>query len=89
MPIRTPAGQVAPRRVSRDRAFSNRCPSRGARHHASVDVSFGAVDRDHRVAAGVLAGGIAYRFFLWTFPFTLVIAGVLGLIESDNAKSAA
>ena len=48
-----------------------------------------AVDRDRRVAAGVLAGGIAYRFFLWTLPFTLVIAGVLGLIGSDATKSTA
>lgn len=36
----------------------------GAREtHSSVDVGFRLAERDKRVAAGVLAGGIAYRFF--------------------------
>ena len=82
--------QRSPRRIAASaRTQADGLASRveGARHHASVDVSFRAVDRDRRVAAGVLAGGIAYRFFLWTLPFTLVIAGVLGLIGKDNAES--
>ena len=38
----------------------------------SVAVPFRAIDRNRRVAAGVLAGGIAYRLFLWLLPFGLV-----------------
>ena len=83
--------QHSPRRITasaRNRADDLGAWVEAARpRHATVDVSFRTVDRDRRIAAGVLAGGIAYRFFLWSLPFTLVIAGVLGLIGKDNAKT--
>ena len=37
----------------------------------------------------MLAGGIAYRFFLWSIPFALVVAGGLGVAGSGNSESAA
>lgn len=84
--------QRAPRRIvesARNKADIVGASVEAARpHHATVDLSFRAVDRDRRIAAGVLAGGIAYRFFLWSLPFTLVIAGVLGLIGKNSAKTA-
>jgi len=33
--------------------------------HVSVDVGFRTAERQQRVAAMVLAGGIAYRIFFW------------------------
>ncbi len=46
--------------------------------HASVDVGFRVADRDKRVAAGVLAGGVAYRFFFWLVALSLINIGALG-----------
>lgn len=38
----------------------------GARmSHPSLDVGLRLADRDKRIAAGVLAGGVAYRLFFW------------------------
>jgi uncharacterized BrkB/YihY/UPF0761 family membrane protein len=57
--------------------------------HGTIDVSFAAMDRDRRIAAGVLAGGIAFRIFLWTLPLALTVAGVLGLVDAAAAKHGA
>ena len=54
----------------------------------SVAVPFRAIDRNRRVAAGVLAGGIAYRLFLWLLPFGLVVAGLLGLGSAHGIEQA-
>lgn len=56
--------------------------------HATIDASFVAVDRDRRIAAGVLAGGIAFRLFLWTLPLALIAAGVLGLLDASVTDDA-
>ena len=42
-----------------------------AERHASVAVPFRAMERNQGVAASVLAGGLAYRLFLWLLPFGL------------------
>ena len=65
---------------------------RAGEHHVSIAVPLRAVERNRRVAASVLAGGIAYRIFLWLVPFGLVVGGALGLgnaasIEDALAKS--
>ena len=52
--------------------------------HVAVAVPIRAVERNRRVAASVLAGGLAYRLFLWLLPFGLILGGALGL---SNAKS--
>jgi uncharacterized BrkB/YihY/UPF0761 family membrane protein len=60
----------------------------GAREtHASVDVGFRLADRDKRVAAGVLAGGIAYRFFFWFLSASLLTTGALGFADGDRVES--
>ena len=52
--------------------------------HVAVAVPLRAVERNRRVASSVLAGGFAYRIFLWLLPFGLVLGGALGF---SNAKS--
>jgi uncharacterized BrkB/YihY/UPF0761 family membrane protein len=61
-------------------ASANGAPER----HVAVAVPLRAVERNRRVASSVLAGGFAYRIFLWLLPFGLVVGGALGL---SNAKS--
>jgi uncharacterized BrkB/YihY/UPF0761 family membrane protein len=60
----------------------------GAREsHASVDVGFRLADRDKRVAAGVLAGGVAYRFFFWLLSVSVLTTGVLGFVDGSRLEA--
>ncbi len=61
---------------------------RAAEDHASVAVPFRAMERNRGVAANVLAGGCAYRLFLWLLPFGLVVGGALGLADADSVEDA-
>ena len=56
--------------------------------HVSVAVPFRAAERNRRVAASVLAGGAAYRIFLWLLPFGLIVGGALGLGDADDIEDA-
>ena len=42
-------------------------------NRASVRIAVDALDRDRRFAGGLLAGGLAFRVFLWMLPLSLVI----------------
>ena len=56
----------------------------GAREtHRSVDVGFRLADRDKRVAAGVLAGGLAYRMFFWLLSVSVISTGALGVVDGS------
>jgi uncharacterized BrkB/YihY/UPF0761 family membrane protein len=55
------------------------------RRHESVDVVFDAVDRDGEAGGGIIAGALAYRFFIWLLPLALVAVAGLGFAaESAN-----
>ncbi len=56
--------------------------------HVALAVPLRAVERNRRVAASVLAGGFAYRIFLWLLPFGLVVGGGLGFADADNTEDA-
>lgn len=61
----------------------------GARStHPSVDVGFRLAYRDKRVAAGVLAGGIAYRLFFWYLSLSLLVNGTLGFADGHRVEQA-
>ena len=64
-----------------DRAVSARAS------HASVDVGFRTAERQRRVAAMVLAGGMAYRIFFWLLAVSVVVGGVLGFFDPDAVQS--
>ncbi len=46
----------------------------------SVQLAFEAYERDRSHAGALLAGGLAYRLFLWLVPMGLVVASAVGLI---------
>jgi len=52
----------------------------------SVDVGFRLADRDKQVAAGVLAGGVAYRLFFWSLSFSLLANGALGFADGHRTE---
>jgi uncharacterized BrkB/YihY/UPF0761 family membrane protein len=45
-------------------------------------------NRDQRFAGGLLAGGLAFRFFLWLLPFSLVVVVLLGNFATMLEKPA-
>jgi uncharacterized BrkB/YihY/UPF0761 family membrane protein len=59
-----------------------------AEHHASIAIPFRAMERNTGVAASVLSGGLAYRFFLWLLPFALIVGGALGLGNAEGVQEA-
>ena len=56
--------------------------------HIAVAVPIRAVERNRRVASSVLAGGFAYRIFLWLLPLGLVLGGALGLSNAASTEDA-
>jgi uncharacterized BrkB/YihY/UPF0761 family membrane protein len=56
--------------------------------HVALAVPVRAAQRNRRVAASVLAGGIAYRLFLWLLPFGLIVGGALGFLNAASTEKA-
>lgn len=52
--------------------------------HSTVDLLFQAAGRDGEIGGGLIAGALAYRFFIWLLPFALVVVAGLG-IAADAA----
>jgi uncharacterized BrkB/YihY/UPF0761 family membrane protein len=53
----------------------------------SVQVLFGSFDLDRRTGGSLLAGGIAYRLFLWLLPFALFSASVVRLVSDVGERN--
>ena len=76
-------------RADRMRARFAGARAKGAsQRHVAVAIPFRAAERNRRVASSVLAGGMAYRLFLWTLPFGLILGGGLGLMDADGSEDA-
>jgi uncharacterized BrkB/YihY/UPF0761 family membrane protein len=48
--------------------------------HASVRIAVQAFESDRERAGGLLAGGLAYRVFLWQIPLALFLVSAFGLV---------
>ena len=57
-------------------------------HRFSVRVAVQAYDRDRSFAGGLLAGGLAFRMFLWLLPFSLVVVALLGNLAQQLEQPA-
>jgi uncharacterized BrkB/YihY/UPF0761 family membrane protein len=55
--------------------------------HGWLDATFEVADRDVEVAGGIIAGALAYRFFLWLLPAGLVFVGGLGAVADMTSRS--
>ena len=83
------AGRIA-RLVAWSKATASKAAARAEherKEHFSVDVGFRAAARQRRVAAMVLAGGIAYRIFFWTLALWVLAGALLGLLNPDAVQS--
>jgi uncharacterized BrkB/YihY/UPF0761 family membrane protein len=83
----TIAGRVA-RWMQRARVF--RASAEAARaDRSSVDIGFTLVERDSAIGGGLLAGALAYRFFVLLLPSALLFVSGLGLYADTVEKSPA
>jgi len=55
---------------------------------AAINVLIDAWNRDSRAAGGLLAGGLAFRLFLWLLPAALVAVSGLGIATGYSSESA-
>lgn len=75
----------APTRLAATRARVERAGVWAREHVPWADMVAEALERERLAAAGLLAGGLAYRLFFWTVPLGLVLAAVLGFwVETDR-----
>lgn len=80
-----PAGRAA-----RLKAWGTRQADRATaarEHHATVDTAFEMVERDGDTGGGIIAGALAYRFFIWLLPLALVLVAGLGFAADAAEKS--
>jgi uncharacterized BrkB/YihY/UPF0761 family membrane protein len=83
--LRADALQARVKRVA-ERADAERA------EHDSLDALYELVDRDIEIGGGIIAGALAYRFFIWLLPLALVLVAGLGLgaaAASESPQSAA
>ena len=75
--------QLAEGLEERGRQLNDRAQAE-RRRHRSVDAIFEMVDRDSTIGGGLLAGALAYRFFILLLPLALVAVAGLG-VAADAA----
>ena len=56
---------------------------------ASVRTAFLAYEHDRRHGGALLAGGLAYRFFIWLLPTALFLASVVSIVGDISSQSPA
>ena len=79
-------------RIARDRGAIARHGAEGIIQDQSsrrswVRIALDALDRDRRHAGALLAGGLAFRFFVWSLPFSLVFVTLFGFLADRLAES--
>jgi uncharacterized BrkB/YihY/UPF0761 family membrane protein len=55
--------------------------------HTSLQIAFAAYERDRRQAGGLLAGGLAFRIFLWLLPTALALVSGVRLVAEISSES--
>lgn len=68
------------------RSIETRAESLRTRH-ASVRLAYAAFESDRSQAGALLAGGIAYRLFIWLLPTALSLVGLVGLVADLSSTS--
>ena len=84
--LRERADAISERADTAKRAVEARAEVLRVRH-ASVRLAYQTYERDRRQAGALLAGGIAYRLFLWLLPTALFAVGIVGLVADLSSTS--
>lgn len=54
-----------------------------------VETGYRLLERDARIAGGVLGGGLAYRLFFWSLALSVLLFGGLGFVAPSTVEEAA
>jgi uncharacterized BrkB/YihY/UPF0761 family membrane protein len=87
--LAAPGARAASGRAQRTRDQATRRIEDLRHRSALVDAALDAGDLDRRRAGSLLAGGIAFRIFLWLLPAALFVAALIGLIRPTGGASPA
>jgi uncharacterized BrkB/YihY/UPF0761 family membrane protein len=74
-------------RALRSREQTARLVEATRKRNTLVDAALEAGDLDRRRAGSLLAGGIAFRIFLWLLPAALFAAALVGLVRPTGGAS--
>jgi membrane protein len=58
-------------------------------HRSSVRMVFAVLEANRRTAASLLAGGLAYRFFIWALPAGLLASSIFSLVADASNEAPA
>jgi uncharacterized BrkB/YihY/UPF0761 family membrane protein len=81
------ADPTAGDRLARARANAERAARWAHEHVPGVALVVQSMERERLAASGLLAGGLAYRLFLWLVPFGLVVAAFLSFWVREDRGS--
>jgi uncharacterized BrkB/YihY/UPF0761 family membrane protein len=86
-------------RFERTRTAAERARARGEQGYerlqaarprvAAIDAGFAFYERDRTAAGGILAGALAYRFFITLLPLMLVLVAGLGYLSATSKEAPA
>ena len=78
--VDVPLGRIArvKARAVEAKRTSSEILEREQANRTSVRIAVDAFNRDRRFAGGLLAGGLAFRVFLWLLPFALTLVSLFG-----------
>ena len=54
-----------------------------------IETGYRMLERDARIAGGVLGGGLAYRLFFWALALAVLVVGGLGFAQPSDVQEAA
>ena len=57
--------------------------------HGPVRIALGSLELDRRTGGSLLAGGLAYRLFLWLLPYGLFVSSLLRVVTDSGGPTAA
>jgi uncharacterized BrkB/YihY/UPF0761 family membrane protein len=89
-----PVDEESPGRVARVKARAEEAKRAGLERlererarRTSVQIAMDTYNRDRRFAGGLLAGGLAFRLFLWLLPLALVVVTAFGELADRSNQS--
>ena len=74
-------------KIDRARSLQQEWVEREQDKRPSVRIVVGSIELDQRTGGSLLAGGLAYRLFLWLLPFGLFSTALLGMLSDAGDRS--
>jgi hypothetical protein len=87
--VRSPPRDAWPARLRTDAHRLEQRAQLERERHSSIDALFVMAELDGEVGGGIIAGALAFRFFIWLLPAALVAVAGLGTAEQRSVRAGA